>query len=102
MLYTYKCVTHGILHLRLLNQGHFYLWVNIILSYPVHSFHTVVNPETVIYIGLTCFKMSHSTFTAWVDIIDLKFEKCTGFFLLLNAKENILRNVGNQTVAGTH
>ncbi len=30
------------------------------------------------------------------------FQTCMSFFLLLNAKEHILKNVGNQTVAGSY
>jgi len=30
------------------------------------------------------------------------FQTCMNFFLLLNTKEDILNNVGNQTVDGPH
>jgi len=30
------------------------------------------------------------------------FQTCTSFFLLMNTKEDILKNIANQTVDGTH
>ncbi len=32
----------------------------------------------------------------------MSFQTCTSFFLLLNIKEDILKNAGNQTVDGPH
>ncbi len=30
------------------------------------------------------------------------FQTCINFFIVLNTKEDILKNMGNQTVAGPH
>ncbi len=32
----------------------------------------------------------------------MSFQICMSFFLLLNTKQDILKNVGNQTFAGSH
>jgi len=32
----------------------------------------------------------------------LLFQTCMSFFVLLNTKEDILKNAGNQTVDGSH
>jgi len=45
----------------------------------------------------------HPKWKCWHHLLTLKwFQTCMSFFLLLNTKENILKNVGNRTVDCNH
>ncbi len=46
---------------------------------------------------------SPKNYTSVVILLSSKlFQTCVTFFLLLSTKEDILKNVGNQTVDGSH
>jgi len=49
-----------------------------------------------LFINTQKWKCSHSLLTLKL------FQTCMSFFLLLNTKEDILKNVGNQTVDSSH
>ncbi len=51
---------------------------------------------------IVCSKMHPKMNFCHYLLTHMSFQTCMDFFLLLNTKEDILKNVGNQTVDGSH